>query len=1204
MRHRHLAPSVISAVTVVLLVLLVTSTSVRAEDRTLSGALVTGTYDVYGEVQTDGYTVIENGVQVRLRSLEQTTFSPGFRVMAGGGLHVSSLSSSVPDEWKLRYFGTLEVDMEADPDGDGYTNLAELFMGTDPTVADNSLADTDGDGLADSWEMLHYGTLDYAGGDDPGGDGYTLADDYQDVLDYFYSNAILYLSGEVAAGHYRAIEIHSRGWTRITVDNAVHLTKRDSVRLFADFSVARGATFTVSAAGTPSITAPDPPTNLRAFFPSSVAETFQDNAPHMPASSTAYETTGFETGTLRLDHNWQRVDLSRPFTNPVVVAGPPSYNGGNPSTVRVRNLDETGFDIRIQEWEYLDGAHILESVPYLVIEEGAYTLKDGTPFEAGFFTGAADPRQVQFQHSYEAAPVVLTQVSTIEDSAAVTGRIKNVSHSGFEFFLQEQETTRTSHGEERVGYIAWQVGTGELFDGVGYEGGLTTDSVTHNWHTIAFSQTFATTPLLVARMQRADGGDTAVLRSRSLARVSGQVKIEEEQSRDSEMNHTTESVGYLALSAVSADRGFLITKAPADPPHHAPLSGAATGDSLGLRWDENAEFDIAGYRLYRDGSLLTTLLIDAVSFIDETVQHGTTYTYQVSAVDLAGKESGLSAPLTLTADFVAPNLISGFPGQGELITSNGEPVSMLITFGDSGGGIASIRIYDENGNDITNRVLRVNNSIELMLFNPHSGEYRYRIVVTDHGGNTLTYELVFTVDATPLETIASPAGGDFGEPVSVTLTASKTATIYYSVDGYPPIVGSATFGPSPIEDIALSENTSLQFFAVDETGYQERTNNEIYRFTNLLIGVEGVSATAQSDPPRVELTWQPVTGLDNPAYQVFRCLGEIDCAILAAARQGRYPPPQRFALNASPRSSTTFTDSEVMQGATYRYAVLVADGQGTPGLLSELVSAQIAVTTEPADESEAINRAVAWLKQTQSPQGTWGASGPLTMLATSQALSGLQRAQSADAGMTDALFYLRGHLGNNTDYQARKILTLNRFGHNTDEAVNRLISYAVIDQDAISGWGLTHRYAPDALDTALGLMAVGLSENPPTATNSVELLSGESLTAAAGSGAYGWRSGGDTSIFVSGAVYNALQGQTGTPTFDRQWLFDLQRDDGSFNDSLTDTAAVLLWLEPPAAVRDSAAHYLISAQEENGSWGNDAYLTGLCLEALLVGDMP
>jgi hypothetical protein len=883
----------ILAVTILLPVFF--SKSSRAEDRTLSGILVTGTYDVYGEVQTDGYTVIENGVQVRLRSLEQTTFSPGFRVMAGGGLHVSSLSSSVPDEWKLRYFGTLEVDMEADPDGDGYTNLAELFMGTDPTIADNSLADTDGDGLADSWEMLHYGTLDYVGGDDPGGDGYTLADDYRDVLDYFYSNAVLYLSGEVAAGHYRAIEIHSRGWTSIGADNAVHLTKRDSVRLFADFSVARGATFTVSAAGTPSITAPAAPTNLRPFFPE---------------------------------------------------------------------------------------------------------------------------------------------------------------------------------------------------------------------------------------------------------------------------------------------------------------------ESIGLSWDENTEFDIAGYLLYRDGSLLTTLLIDAVSFIDDTVQHGTTYTYQVSAVDLAGKESGLSAPLTLTADFVAPNLISGFPGQGELITSNGEPVSMLITFGDSGGGIASIRIFDENGNDITNRVLRVNNSIELMLFSPHSGEYRYRIVVTDHGGNTLTYELVFTVDATPLETIASPAGGDFGEPVSVTLTASKTATIYYSVDGYPPIVGSATFGPSPIEDIALSENTSLQFFAVDETGYQERTNNEIYRFTNPLIGVEGVSATAQSDPPRVELTWQPVTGLDNPAYQVFRCLGEIDCAILAAARQGRYPPPQRFALNASPRSSTTFTDSEVVQGATYRYAVLVADGQGTPGLLSELVSAQIAVTTEPADESEAINRAVAWLKQTQSPQGTWGASGPLTMLATSQALSGLQRAQSADAGMTDALFYLRGHLGNNTDYQARKILTLNRFGHNTDEAVNRLISYAVIDQDAISGWGLTHRYAPDALDTALGLMAVGLSENPPTATNSVELLSGESLTAAAGSGAYGWRSGGDTSIFVSGAVYNALQGQTGTPTFDRQWLFDLQRDDGSFNDSLTDTAAVLLWLEPPAAVRDSAAHYLISAQEENGSWGNDAYLTGLCLEALLVGDMP
>jgi len=62
----------------------------------------------------------------------------------------------------------------------------------------------------------------------------------------------------------------------------------------------------------------------------------------------------------------------------VVVAGPISLNGVKPAVVRIQNVDDSGFEMRIQEWDYLDGWHTIEKVSYLVMEEGNYTLEMGS----------------------------------------------------------------------------------------------------------------------------------------------------------------------------------------------------------------------------------------------------------------------------------------------------------------------------------------------------------------------------------------------------------------------------------------------------------------------------------------------------------------------------------------------------------------------------------------------------------------------------------------------------------------------------------------------------------------------------------------------------------------------------------------------------------------------------------------------------------
>ena len=64
-----------------------------------------------------------------------------------------------------------------------------------------------------------------------------------------------------------------------------------------------------------------------------------------------------EVGEVSVDHQWQRVDFTKSFSDPIVVAKPISNNGAHQATVRVSGVDSQGFWIRVQEWDYLDGWH-------------------------------------------------------------------------------------------------------------------------------------------------------------------------------------------------------------------------------------------------------------------------------------------------------------------------------------------------------------------------------------------------------------------------------------------------------------------------------------------------------------------------------------------------------------------------------------------------------------------------------------------------------------------------------------------------------------------------------------------------------------------------------------------------------------------------------------------------------------------------------
>ena len=270
-----------------------------------------------------------------------------------------------------------------------------------------------------------------------------------------------------------------------------------------------------------------------------------------PAPPTA--SAPIEAGKITIQQpnrtTWVTVRLNKTFTQPIVVVSPPTYDGGQPTTVRVRNVAANSFEVQIDEWEYLDGWHVPEELNYLVVEAGNHSLA-GLSIEAGRRTVDERFETQSFSQSFASPPVVLVQCASENESTAVTTRVRNVSANSFQVRLQEEEAADGSHADEALHYVALATGAGSETDWQAEVASLGT-AFTHQWKTIDFVSS-QTSPLFFATMQTYQGSDPAALRYRKLSAADVEIKVEEEQSRDGEIAHAKEAIGYLVLSGSGA----------------------------------------------------------------------------------------------------------------------------------------------------------------------------------------------------------------------------------------------------------------------------------------------------------------------------------------------------------------------------------------------------------------------------------------------------------------------------------------------------------------------------------------------------------------------------------------------------------------------------------------------------------------------------
>ncbi len=261
-----------------------------------------------------------------------------------------------------------------------------------------------------------------------------------------------------------------------------------------------------------------------------------------------------EVGTVTdFNHVSQTINFSQTYNNPVVIAGPLSYNGSHTATVRIEFVTDDGFTAFVQEPSNLDGVHpFLENFSYLVLEAGTWQLADGSLVEVGGIDTDATVREswetIDFETNFPETPAIFSSVQSYNGGDFVRTRQREDSESGFQLSLEEEEGKLSGgHLTETVGYVAIDSGSGSI-NGLDYTVGSTPDEVDHHWYDLDFDNNFAQEPNFLAQLASYDGPDSAGLRYQNLTDEGVQVFVEEDTSQDRETWHTTEVVNFLAIA--------------------------------------------------------------------------------------------------------------------------------------------------------------------------------------------------------------------------------------------------------------------------------------------------------------------------------------------------------------------------------------------------------------------------------------------------------------------------------------------------------------------------------------------------------------------------------------------------------------------------------------------------------------------------------
>jgi hypothetical protein len=340
-----------------------------------------------------------------------------------------------------------------------------------------------------------------------------------------------------------------------------------------------------------------------------------------------------ETGQVEVTHEPVQVQFSQAFNDPVVVAGPATFNDIDPGVLVVDNITATGFELRFREWDYLDDIHGRELVSYVVVERGTTVLPSGAIVQAGTVELANGWVTVPFEETYSAAPTLLATIASQKSSQTVAPRITSLGTGSFRTRYTLEENTSTLDQLEQLNWIAWPTGShGGADDQFAWESdSFLTDE---NFSSYEFTETYLS-PCAIASVNTLLP-NPATLRYQQNQTASFEVLLLEEQSRDPELLMGNEGVGVLVTECGQVEQSPPVW----DPAALIEVDSGLTEASVS--WGPGAT-DTSGavyYKIYLDGVLVETTVSTSYQVVD--LMPDSSYIVEIVAVDRAGNEVSLA----------------------------------------------------------------------------------------------------------------------------------------------------------------------------------------------------------------------------------------------------------------------------------------------------------------------------------------------------------------------------------------------------------------------------------------------------------------------------------------------------------------------------------------------------------------------------------
>jgi hypothetical protein len=262
----------------------------------------------------------------------------------------------------------------------------------------------------------------------------------------------------------------------------------------------------------------------------------------------------------------------------------------------------------------------------------------------------------------------------------------------------------------------------------------------------------------------------------------------------------------------------------------------------------------------------------------------------------------------------------------------------------------------------------------------------------------------------------------------------------------------------------------------------------------------------------------------------------------------------------------------------------------------------------PTQIDNARTKGVAWLIGVQNGEGSWGDIDNRKVIDTTAAVDALRLAGVEGFSYASGIAYVSNASVKSNDTAARQAIAMINAGIDASGIVNNLLA----NRYAPTGsWGAYPNYAGSFPDHALVMRAIRKSGIPfPQVSGSLGYFS-SSITTDQG-WPYTVSDGlGAPQSQVIPTAYSVLSLIEYKSGYSVQTLIDggiaalraKQNANGSFGDgSIHETAIAYLAIAAEHGSTDvdalAAADFLIAQQNINGSWGNDAFLTGLALQTL------